>query len=238
VGEHGKLDTLMDALGYHFKSIHLLELAVTHSSFRNEHKDLEGDNERLEFLGDAVLGAIISHMLVDHFLDQPEGVLTRYKAVLVSEHGLNRTALELNLGQYLRLGRGEEQTGGREKASVLSDTMEAVFAAVYLDGGFGAVQLLISRLYESRLKEVGGTEQHVDFKTKLQELAQIEYRALPTYAIVDFTGPDHDRQYSAIVSVLGEELAQGIGGSKKEAEQSAAMTAFEKISAKTAGPLP
>ncbi len=229
--EHAPQGDLMIALQYDFSEPQLLTEALTHASFRNEHKELSYDNERMEFLGDSVLGAVISHMLVSEFPDAPEGVLTRYKAVLVSEQGLAQTARELNLGVYLRLGRGELKTSGRSKSSVLANAMEAVVAAVYLDGGFRAAQTLIHHLYLSRLDKVGQVEQLVDFKTKLQEIVQLEQRVLPRYEIVSVEGPDHARIYSAEVSINDEVIGRGQGRSKKEAEQSAARDAYQETDA-------
>ena len=207
----------------------MLTEALTHASFRNENRELSYDNERYEFLGDSVIGAVISHMLVVAYPNAPEGVLTRYKAVLVSEQGLAQTARELELGSYLRLVRGELKTSGRTKSSVLANAMEAVVAAVYLDGGFTAAQQLIEHLYSPRLKKVGQAEQLVDFKTKLQEMVQLEQRVLPFYDIVKVDGPDHDRLYSAEVRINDQVIGQGQGRSKKEAEQSAARAAYQSL---------
>lgn len=200
---------------------------MTHSSYRNEHPEAPGDNERIEFLGDAILGAVVSHLLWESYPQHHEGMLTRFKAVLVSEEGLVDTARRLHLGDHLRLGRGESMSGGSEKASVLSDAMEALFAAVYLDGGFDKAFAVIEGLYAARILRVGRVEQTIDFKTKLQERIQERYQTTPSYAIVDISGPDHQRVFTAVVSVARQVLGEGQGRSKKVAEQAAARLAFE-----------
>jgi len=220
------IERLATQIGHRFEDAEVLLEALTHASYRNENRDCERDNERMEFLGDAVLGAVMSHRLADTFPDAHEGTLTRYKAVLVSELGLAQTARELDLGDHLRLGKGEEASGGREKDSVLANAMEAVFAAVYLDGGYEAVFELVGRVYGGRLAAVGGAEERLDFKTKLQERVQAEQRGIPTYDIIAVSGPDHERRYEAVVHVGGEEVGRGTGRSKKLAEQAAASAAY------------
>ncbi len=220
---------LMELIELRFENVDLLHEALTHASYRNEHKEEAADNERLEFLGDAVLGAIISHLLSDTYPEMKEGALTRYKAVLVSEHGLVETAREIDLGQFLLLGRGEARSGGREKDSVIANAMEALVAAVYLDGGFDAAFAFVKRLYGGRIYSVGRTERRVDFKTKLQERVQNQHHSLPAYEIVGWSGPDHDREYEARVTVQDDLVCTGTGRSKKEAEQAAAQVAYETL---------
>ena len=231
------LSALVTGLGYTFQDPALLLQAVTHSSYRNEHPDVVGDNERLEFLGDSILGAVISRILFDRWPDEREGALTRYKSVLVSEKGLVATAEALGLGQHLRLGRGEDHSGGRDKPSVLSDAMEAVLAAVYLDGGFDATYDVVARLFDARLAKVGRLEQRIDFKTKLQERCQGEHKLTPRYRIVGHSGPDHARQYQAMVMVPGRVCARGGGNSKKAAQQRAAAVAFRAMTRVSSAPL-
>ncbi|MFT7625963.1 MAG: ribonuclease III, partial [Myxococcota bacterium] len=190
------VDALMDAVSYEFDDLGYLREALTHASYRNEHQSAS-DNERLEFLGDSILGAVVAHLLTELFPQHDEGHLTRYKAVLVSELGLVETARSIDLGRYLLLGRGESLSGGREKASVLANAMEALIAAIYLDGGFEAAFGVIERLYEDRLTRVGNKERRVDFKTKLQERAQSRFHQLPRYEILSWSGPDHAREYEA-----------------------------------------
>ena len=227
--EPATAEELMATLEHQFENAELLDEALTHASYRNEHKELTKDNERLEFLGDAVLGAIISHLLSVAYPDVQEGALTRYKAVLVREQGLLETATTLELGKYLLLGRGEARSGGRTKDSVLANATEAVIAAIYLDAGFDTAYQIVKRLYGARIYDVGRAERRVDFKTKLQELVQTRHHALPSYVIVGWTGPDHDREYEAQVSIDDVAYGSGFGRSKKEAEQSAAHAAYETL---------
>lgn len=228
------VDELMDDIVYVFYDLGYLREALTHASYRNEHT-IEADNERLEFLGDAVLGAVISHLLSDAYRDLDEGHLTRYKAVLVSEQGLVETAQRLRLGRYLLLGKGEVMSGGRERPSVLANAMEALLAAIYLDGGFEAAFTVVETLYQERIKEVGPVERRVDFKTKLQERAQNRLSTLPSYEVVGWTGPDHDRQYEAVVRISDRVEERGLGRSKKEAEQAAAKAAWQSLTSVSEG---
>jgi dsRNA-specific ribonuclease len=161
--------------------------------------------------------------------DVSEGELTRFKAVLVSEQGLLETAKKLDLGRYLLLGRGEDRSGGRRKSSVLANAMEALIAAIYLDGGFDPAFRVVADLYKLGLVEVGQAERRVDFKTKLQEVVQERHQELPVYRVAGFSGPDHDRVYETILLVQGRELARGMGRSKKESEQVAARQAYETM---------
>ncbi len=229
------VDELMDDIGYEFYDLGYLREALTHASYRNEHKAV-ADNERLEFLGDSVLGAVMAHLLSDLYPAAHEGHLTRYKAVLVSEQGLVETARRVHLGRYLLLGRGEVLSGGRDKASVLANAMEALIAAIYLDGGFEAAFSVIEQLYQERTREVGRTERRVDFKTKLQERVQSRLQQLPNYEIVGWSGPDHNREYQARVSVGDSVSAVGHGRSKKEAEQAAARAAWETLTSVSGTP--
>ena len=222
------LITLQSDLGVTFLDSDLLAQAVTHSSYSNEHPGVP-DNERLEFLGDAILGAVVSDMLWKRYPTCHEGELTRYKAILVQEQGLVPIAESLGLSEYLRLGKGEDLTGGRDKPSVLSDAVEAVVAAVYLDQGFPIVRQVIHRWYEGRIDKVHRKALHADFKTKLQEWAQAVHKVTPSYEILSTEGPAHARQYTARVQLKGRELGLGIGRSKKLAEQAAARAAFDII---------
>ena len=222
------LPELMANLDIQFEKPELLQRAVTHSSYSNEHPE-SMDNERLEFLGDAILGAIVSDMLWTKYPDSHEGVLTRYKAVLVQEQGLLPIAEELQLGRFLRLGKGEELTGGREKPSVLSDAVEALVASVYIDQGFEAASRMVNGWYEERILQVHYSEQSADFKTKLQELTQSREKRAPTYEIMGIDGPSHARVYTAVVRLDGIHLGMGEGRSKKSAEQAAARVAFERL---------
>ena len=221
------LETLCNALGYRFKQPKLLYQAFRHSSYVNEraNSDLE-DNERLEFLGDAVLELAISHILMELFQGAEEGELSKFRAILVGETGLYQVAQRLGLGDCLLLGRGEEQSHGRKKSSILADTTEALMGALYLDAGFPKTMEIIRRLFSPFLERIGTSEMVQDFKSLLQEYTQQAFKALPKYSLVEETGPDHDKTFRVALTLNGRVLAQGEGKSKKEAEQMAAKEAF------------
>lgn len=203
----------------------LLRRALTHKSAEQE-LGLR-PNERLEFLGDAVLGLVIAEHLFRSHPNLAEGALTKVKAVAVSEPVLARVAGELNLGRYLLLSKGEEQSGGRSRPSILADALEAVFGAVYLDRGSRACRAFILRLLEKHLQAIENAEYAPDYKTLLQEKIQEHHRTPPTYRVVSETGPDHDRTFIVEVRVVGKVLGGGTGKSKKQAEQEAARAALE-----------
>ena len=217
-------------MGYAFKNKALLENALQHSSYANEHRGGGmRSNERLEFLGDAVLGVVTADYLFRKHPDLPEGDLTRLRAALVCEDSLHEVAQSLELGRYLKLGRGEEQGGGRRRPSILADATESVFAAVYLDGGMEAASELIHRVLLDKGREEAVEERRRDFKTELQELVQRKSGSTLGYRLVGSTGPDHAKVFEAAVLLNGEVLSTGTGHSKKEAEQAAAGAALEKL---------
>jgi ribonuclease-3 len=215
------LNVLADALGHRFADAGLLVHAVTHSSFANERPLLApSDNERLEYLGDAVLQWATSVLLWERFPDATAGEMTRRRADLVCEDGLAQLARELELGKVLRLGRGEERSGGREKSRLLASALEACVAAVYLDGGSEAAMRLCRALFESRLEH--GRPGERDFKTRVQELLQRRAQRPPSYELLATHGPDHARTFEVALRLDGSELSRGEGRSKLEAEQRAA----------------
>jgi ribonuclease III len=219
------LRNIQTALGHSFVDSRLLIDALTHSSYRNEKPtEVRSDNERLEFLGDAVLQWVVSALLWDHFPAASAGEMTRRRADLVCEEGLSRIALELGLGAGLRLGKGEERSGGRNKPRLLASALEALVAAVYLDAGTESALRVCQVLFTKAIAERAPGAR--DFKTRLQEMLQGSGRKLPTYEIKSTTGPDHARQYHVTISVEGEQVAEGDGRSKLEAEQSAAERAL------------
>jgi ribonuclease-3 len=225
--EKSKLNKLCKILGYRFKQPELLQQAFRHASFVNEQGDVDlEDNERLEFLGDAVLDLAISHLLMERFREAEEGDLSKYRAAVVDEAGLYQIALTLRLGEYLFLGKGEEQSGGREKPSILANSVEAFLGALYLDAGFGRTMEIIGRLFSPSLKRVGTREMVHDFKSLLQEYTQATYKTLPRYRLVKETGPAHDKTFTVALMLQGEILGEGEGKSKKEAEQQVAREAF------------
>ena len=222
--------TLEEKLGYVFKKKALLENALQHSSYANEHRGGGmRSNERLEFLGDAVLGVVTADYLFRKHPDLPEGDLTRLRAALVCEDSLYEVAQSLELGRHLKLGRGEEQGGGRRRPSILADATESVFAAVYLDGGMEAASELIHRVLLDKGREEAVEERRRDFKTELQELVQRKSGSTLGYRLVGSTGPDHAKVFEAAVLLNGEVFSTGTGHSKKEAEQAAAGAALEKL---------
>lgn len=220
------METLEAKLGYHFKDRALLENALTHSSYANENRGALGSNERLEFLGDSVLGMVTADFLFKEHPDLPEGDLTRTRAALVCEESLVEVADLLDLGAYLKLGRGEEAGGGRERHSIRADAVEAVLAAVYLDGGLVEARKIIQRFILDKETEKSASR---DYKTTLQELVQRESGQVLTYRLTGESGPDHAKVFSVEVDLNGQKVGEGTGHSKKEAEQMAARAAIARL---------
>ena len=214
------MKALQQALGYTFKDIAHLRRALTHPSTK------QPDNQRLEFLGDAILEFCVSDMLYHKYTDFQEGALTARRAALVCERTLSVLAQSLDLGRCLVMGNGEMLTGGREKPSILADAVEAVLAAIYVDGGYEAVREVIFRLFKDEDRLVAPRVK--DDKSSLQEYTQAHNMGLPAYRIIDSTGPDHDRQFVAEVVICGRQMATGKGPSKKSAEQMAARAALKR----------
>lgn len=222
---------LEERLGHTFTDRTLCEAALTHKSWINEAPGAgRTDNERLEFLGDAVLALIVSDLLMRRFPDRAEGELSKTRAVIVSETGLSRTAQAIGLGQWIFLGRGEDQAGGRGKASILSDALEALMGAIYLDAGLPAARIVADRLFGDTLKDADKETRH-DYKSRLQERSQALLQATPEYRVVGQEGPDHDKRFSVSISLSGREYGRAVGRSKKEAEQSAAALALAILEA-------
>jgi ribonuclease III len=222
-------------LGYRFQALALLEEALTHSSLVNEQKSSSPQhNERLEFLGDAVLSLVMSEYLAASLPQSSEGTLSKLKAQLVSESSLAQVARRLRLGEHLKLGRGEDRSKGREKDSLLADALEAVLAAVHLDGGFEASQTVTRHIFAEELTNIAAQQEHPgagDYKTQFQEWCQKRHDALPRYATVRETGPDHQKLFEVELSIQGEVVGIGCGRSKKEAEQQAAKQALRQLGA-------
>jgi ribonuclease-3 len=215
-----RLKDLEDTIGYSFQDKDMLLLALTHSSYANEHKkNKKGNNERLEFLGDAVLELTISDYLYHQYPDQDEGKLTKLRSSLVCEYTLSICARDISLGKYLLLSKGEDTTGGRERDSILSDAFEAVIGAIYLDGG---LEKAIAFIQENLLKDVEDKQLFYDAKTILQELVQSEGLGKLSYALIAETGPDHNKNFTVRVQIGDKGYATGQGKSKKSAEQIAA----------------
>jgi ribonuclease-3 len=226
-------DSLQSSLGYRFQALALLEEALTHSSHVNEQKTVSPQhNERLEFLGDAVLSLVMSEYLASALPQSSEGALSKLRARLVSEASLAQVARRLRLGEHLKLGRGEDRSKGREKDSLLADALEAVLAAVHLDGGFDASRMVTRHIFTEELANIAAQQEQPgagDYKTQFQEWCQKRYDTLPRYATVRETGPDHQKLFEVELSIQGEVVGLGSGRSKKEAEQQAAKQALQHV---------
>ena len=225
---------LQKKLSYYFINIDFLLESITHKSYVNENPDLNyKDNERLEFLGDAVLDLSISSYLVENFPHYQEGELSKIKSMMVSEASLAKIAAELDLGEYLLLGRGEEHTGGRKKESLLANALEAVIAAIYLDGGLPAADGFIRMVFVAQIQTITREGISLDYKTDLQEYCQGHDLELPAYRVSKEMGPDHKKTFEVELLIDGEVLGLGIGKNKKEAEQRAAKETLKYLTSKT-----
>ncbi len=222
-----QLNKLENIIGYAFGDKQLLLQALTHKSFSNEQAEFVPHNERLEFLGDAVLELVISDWVFCHYPDIPEGGLTRIRAEVVSEKGLSRIARQLQIGDVLCLGKGEQRSGGSDKSSLLADALEAVLGAIYQDSGFAAVSLVIEKVFRDVIEESALLRYGSDYKTCLQERLQALYGTLPEYLLAQVSGPDHERIFSMEVYFQGKLLGKGSGSSKKSSEQKAAAVALD-----------
>mgnify|MGYP000096385951 FL=1 len=227
-----QLKELEEKISYHFQDKHLLAQALTHSSYANEHRlDHNHCNERLEFLGDAVLEIVTSDFLYHKYTEKPEGDLTKIRASIVCEPTLAYCAEAINLGSYLFLGKGEDATGGRNRNSVVSDAMEAVIGAIYLDGGFASAKEYIHRFI---LNDIEHKQLFYDSKTILQEMVQSRQEAPLSYEIIREEGPDHNKSFEVCAKIGDEEVGRGAGRTKKAAEQVAAYNGILKLKAQEA----
>lgn len=225
---------IQERIGHPFQNPRLLQHALTHRSYANENR-LSEHNERLEFLGDAVLNLVVSEYLMRACPDSSEGVLSRFRSMIVSEPTLAVVGRRIGLGDHLLLGKGEEQTGGRNKDSLLADSLEALIAAVYLDAGKDAASSFIVRFFEEIIRATCSARETVDHKTALQELCQERLRVLPDYRVVSETGPDHQKRFEVELYIQGRLSGRGTGKSKKEAEQRAAKEALNKLGSQEPG---
>jgi ribonuclease-3 len=226
---------LEERLGYFFRDPTLCETALTHRSWMNEtQKTDRSDNERMEFLGDSVLSLAISDMLMRRYPEHPEGELSKARSALVNEAGLARVSDDRLLGQWIFLGRGEEQAGGRQKRSLLSNALEALLGAVYLDGGFVAAMQVVEKLFQPALADSPGSTAR-DFKSRLQEVSQACLQLPPRYTVVAEHGPDHDKTFEVAISLGDKEYGRARGKSKKEAQQNAAEMALAALQAERGG---
>ena len=220
------MESLEKNIGYSFKDKSLLKLALTHSSYANEKGDASRCNERLEFLGDSVLSLIVSEYIFKNFKDRPEGELSKLRASLVCEKSLCQYSKQLNIGDYMLLGKGEDMNGGRERPSILADAFEAVLAAIYLDADFEKAKKHVLRFV---IEELNHTEDEVfkDYKTTLQEVIQRNREEYLSYILVSESGPDHDKSFKVEVHLNSNVIGSGVGKSKKQAEQLAAKQALQ-----------
>ena len=228
------LNELESALNYRFGKIDLLQDALTHKSYMSDPRQgRQSNNERLEFLGDTVLGLVIAEHLMSTHPDYPEGTLSKFKGRIVSEPSLAEISRTLDIGSYLRVGKGEELTQGREKSSILADALEAVIAAIYLDGGLAAARSFILTHFKKAIETTVSVASILDYKTDLQEYCQRELEILPQYEIVAQRGPDHQKEFDVQVLIRGRSYGEGSGRSKKEAEQKAAQAALARLARTT-----
>ncbi|MEE9912445.1 MAG: ribonuclease III [Deltaproteobacteria bacterium] len=225
-----QLTDLEETLSYAFRNRDLLSTALTHRSYVNENPQLSaGDNERLEFLGDAVLGLCVSDLLMRRYTDFDEGTLSKIRSLLVNEKPLADLAAKLGLGDCLLLGRGEEHSGGRSKESLLANALEAVIAAIYLDSGFVKTRTVLRKLLQPLMNDEAMNAQCFDYKTALQELCQKKFKSAPQYTVLNASGPDHDKTFEVEV-VAGDTIRHvGRGKSKKDAQKQAAQKAWEGL---------
>jgi len=224
------LESLSEMLDYTFDDIGLLDLALTHGSYANENPDLAGgDNERLEFLGDAVLQLCISDMLIERFPEYTEGQLSKVRAFMVNEQSLAGLARQYRIGEFMLLGRGEENSNGRNKDSILGDAFESIIGAIYLDGGYKAALGFIRRVFRSPVDEWARKPVYRDYKSLLQEASQGRFREIPRYRIAGASGPDHDKTFEVELSIGDIVSTRGTGKNKKEAEQDAARKALQEL---------
>ncbi len=224
------LTLLSSKLGVEFKELEGLHQALTHTSYANEGKHAAlSHNERLEFLGDAVLDLIVSQYLFVNFPNLPEGELTKARAAIVCEPSLARVATQLGIGEFLLLGKGEISTGGRERTSILADAFEAIIGAIYLDAGFECASQFIVKFFAEQLQSVKRGDYVKDFKTLLQEAVQKNTESKVIYEVVSESGPDHNKTFEITVKINGAILGSGVGKSKKEAEQNAAQQALSQM---------
>lgn len=224
-----QINELEKNIGIEFTKKELLETSVTHRSYLNEHRDVPEHNERLEFLGDAVLELIVSDYLFDEFPERAEGELTSFRSALVRTDSLAESARTLTLGKFLRLSRGEEDSGGRDKDYLLANAFEAVLGAIYLDKGYEEAKLFIYRTLIPKLGDIVEFRLDIDNKTRIQELAQSEYKATPTYEVINEEGPDHDKVFTVVVKIDNKIIGEGTGSSKQKAEERAAEVGIEYI---------
>ena len=223
------IKNLSKSLGVKFNDISLLERALTHRSYLNENRDVDKNNERLEFLGDAVLELIVSDYLYKKYPNRPEGDLTSFRSAIVRTESLADASRELNYGKYLLLAKGEEDSGGRDKDYILANTFEAVLGAIYIDQGYMVCKNLVEKVLITKIDNIVKNRLDIDSKTKIQELVQEKYKQTPVYEVVGEHGPDHDKEFIVVVKVGNKIIGKGKGSSKQRAEEAAAQKGVKFI---------
>ena len=221
-----QISVLEETIGYHFKDSYILNMALTHKSYTNEQGGDLKNNERFEFLGDAVLDLIVSDYSMHTFLTSSEGILSKIRATVVNESCLANIARRLKLGEFLLLGKGEEYTGGRGKNSLLADAFEALAGAIYKDGGLSSAKKVFLPLLKEEINKMSIASEFRDYKSELQELTQNKFRCVPSYKVIGEKGPDHQKTFDVSVFVKQSLLGSGTGKNKKQAEQAAAQEAL------------
>jgi len=224
-----QISELEKNIGIEFTKKELLETSVTHRSYLNEHREVSKHNERLEFLGDAVLELIVSEFLFNEFPERAEGELTSFRSALVRTDSLAESAKSLRLGEYLQLSRGEEDSGGREKDYLLANAFEALLGAIYLDKGYEEAKTFIYKTLIPKLGDIVEFRLDIDNKTRIQELAQSEYKETPIYEVINEEGPDHDKIFTVVVKINDKIIGEGTGSSKQKAEERAAEVGIKYI---------
>jgi len=223
------INKLAKELGIKFNDISLLKTALTHRSYINEHREEKTHNERLEFLGDAVLELIVSDHLYKKYSDRPEGELTSFRSAIVRTESLAIASRNLGYGKYLRMAKGEKESGGENKDYLLANTYESVLGAIYLDQGYEKCKELVNRTLLIKIPEIVKSRSDIDSKTKIQEIAQANYKVTPIYEVVDEIGPDHDREFVVVVKLGEKVIGKGRGSSKQKAEEASASKGLEYI---------
>lgn len=225
----GNISSIEKNIGVEFTNKNLLEIAVTHRSFLNENRSVPEHNERLEFLGDAVLELIVSDFLYRKYPDRAEGELTSFRSALVRTDSLAQTSRSLGLGDHLRLSRGEEESGGKDKDYLLANTFEAVLGAIYIDKGYEVCNKFVERVLLPNIEDIVKNRLDIDNKTRIQELAQSVYKSTPIYEVINEVGPDHDKTFTVVVKIDNRVFGEGTGSSKQRAEEQAAKVGIENI---------
>jgi ribonuclease-3 len=224
-----KIENLSKKLGIQFNDVSLLKRALTHRSYLNENRDVDKNNERLEFLGDAVLELIVSDYLYNKYPNRPEGDLTSFRSAIVRTESLADASRDLDYGKYLRMAKGEEESGGRDKDYILANTFEAILGAIYIDQGYIKCKNLVKNVLIPKIDNIVKNRLDIDGKTKIQELVQEKFKQTPIYEVVQEHGPDHDKEFVVVVKVGKKIIGKGKGSSKQRAEEAAAQKGLKFI---------